>query len=397
MADIKNKGFKTVETDYKKLDEKIRQHRKKIFRRTLEVVVLIGILLVAVNLIYSVRNYEDYEVKSTIERDSTNVTQFEEFLDYTLEYSNDGIRCVAQDGELIWNQAFEMTTPVVEILEDYLVIYDQGGTKIYILSENGLQKQMETTRAVQTVSLAKQGTIAVLMKEDKEAQVKLFDKKGNELANGKFYDDKGSFPIDIALSWDAKKLAVGMIDVTGKEVGTSIVFYNFGSVGQSEIDNIVGTYRFEGVVIPEIEYLSENRMLALGTNKVVVFEGNQKPEIAEEIEISEKVQSYFHNEKYVGVVYDNPELENSWHISVMDMKGKTVMESDTDIIYDNIEFLSNGEICITNKTECELLTIHSIKKFSYTFDKELYKIIADNGAQNYTFIFKETTEEVRLK
>lgn len=397
MADTKNKGFKTIETDYEKLDEKIRQHRKKVFRRTFEAVVIIGLLLVVVNLIYSIRTYNDYEVKSTIERESTNVTQFAEFLDYILEYSNDGIQCIAKDGTLVWNQAFEMVTPMVEILEDYLVIYDKGGTKIYILSENGLQKEIETAAAVQTVTLAKQGTIAVLMKEDNEAQIKLFDKKGKELANGRFYDDKGSFPIDIALSWDGKKLAVSMIDVTEKKVGTSIIFYNFGSVGQSEIDNVVGTYHFDGAIIPEIDYLSENRMLALGSNKIIVFEGNQKPEIAKEIEISEKVQSYFHNEKYIGMLYDDPEKENSWHIKVMDMKGKTIMENDTDIAYENVEFLSNGEICITNKTECELFTVYGIKKFIYTFDKELYKIIADDGGQNYTFIFKGTTEEVRLK
>ena len=73
------------------------------------------------------------------------------------------------------------------------------------------------------------------------------------------------------------------------------------------------------------------------------------------------------------------------------------MENDTNIAYETIEFLSNNEICIANKTECEIFTTYSIKKFSYVFDKELYRIIASENEQNYTFIFKETTEEVRLK
>ena len=79
------------------------------------------------------------------------------------------------------------------------------------------------------------------------------------------------------------------------------------------------------------------------------------------------------------------------------MKGNVTMENDISIPYDNIEFLSNNEICVTNETACEIFTIHSIKKFSYTFDKRLYKIIAGDGAQNYTFIFENTTEEVKLK
>ena len=397
MADKRHKGFETIETDYKQINKQIKEHRKKIFRRIVEIAILVILLLLIGKLVYSIRTYDDYEIKNTIRRDSTSVTKFEEYRDYILEYSNDGIQCIKKDGELVWNQAFEMTTPVVEIRGEYLVVYDKGGTRIFILTEKGLQKEIETTSAIQTVCLAEQGSVAVLMREDNESQIKLFDKKGSELANGKFYDDKGSFPVDIALSWDAQKLAVSMIGVTGNEVGSSISFYNFGSVGQSEIDNNVGVYNIEGVVIPEIDYVSKDRMIAIGTGKVIVFAGNQKPEIEKEIDIPEKVLSSFYNEKYIGIVYDNPELESSWHVKVMDFNGKTIMETDTSIVYETVEFLSKNEICISNKTECEIFTTHNIKKFSYVFDRELYKIIAGENEQSYTFIFKETIEEVKLK
>ena len=397
MADKKHKGFQSLETNYEELDEKIWQHRKKMVRRTIEVIVLAVLILIVVNLIYTVQSYDDYEVKSSIERDSTNVTKFEEFSDCILEYSNDGILCMTKGGELVWNQAFEMASPLLVVCEEYLAIYDQGSTEIFILSREGLQKKIETTTAIQKVCIAGQGTIAVLMKEDDESWIKLFDKKGNELANGRFYDNKGSIPVDIALSWDAKKMAVSMIDVTGKEVGSTITFYNFGTVGQSEIDNNVGTYSFTDMLIPEIDYISDTRMLAFGTDKIIVFEGSQKPEIVREIEVTEKVQSYFYNEKYIGIVYDNPESDNTWHIQVMDLKGKIITECDTELAYDRIEFLSNNEICITNETECEMYTVFSTKKFDYTFDEEIYRIIANGNGQNYIFIFKETTEEVRLK
>jgi hypothetical protein len=235
------------------------------------------------------------------------------------------------------------------------------------------------------------------MKENQESQVKLFDKKGKELANGKFYGDKGGFPVDIALSHDGTKLAVDLVDVSKGNVITTISFYNFGSVGQSEIDNNVGTYTFEGVLVPEIDYISNSRMIGVGTGKVLVFDGSQKPELSKEIYIEEEILSIFHNEKYIGVVYDNAEVENSWHIKVMDMRGTIIMENDTTIPYNEIGFLSNNEICVTNATRCEIFTTHSIKKFSYEFDKELYKVFAGSTRQNYTFIFKDTIEEVTLK
>lgn len=397
MADIKKKGLKTIETNYEELEERIWNHRKAVVKRVLQVLVVVAVVIIGIELICAIQSYDEYEVRNEIERKSSISTQYQMFGDCLLEYSNDGISCYNKSRDVIWNQSFEMTSPKVQSCGEYLVVYDAAGTKLFILTEKGLEKSLEMTSPIQTVCIANQGTIAVLMKENQESQVKLFDKKGNELANGKFYGDKGGFPIDIALSHDGTKLAVDMVDVTKGKVNTTISFYNFGSVGQSEIDNNVGSYTIEGVLIPSVDYVSNSRMVGMGTGKMVVFDGTQKPELTQEIDIEEEILSYFHNEKYIGIVYDNAEVENSWHIKVMDMRGKTVMENDTTIPYTTIEFLSNNEICVTNSTQCEIFTIHSIKKFTYEFDEELYKVFASGGGQDYTFIFKDTIEEVKLK
>lgn len=397
MAEMKKNGFKTVETNYEERDEQIRVHRKKLALRIVEVVLMVVVLIAVVQLLYALRRFDSYEIRNYIERSNSDATQFAEYNDYIIEYSNDGISCVTHSREPIWNQSYEMTTPELDICGEYLVVYDRGGTSIYILNDDGLQKQLEMTTSIQEVCIAKQGTIAVLMRNGTEAQVKLYDKKGSELANGRFYGDNGGFPIDIALSHDATKLAVDMIDVSQGTVNTTISFYNFGSVGQSEIDNNVGTYTYEGLLIPEVDYVSDSKMIALGTGKLLIYEGSQKPSVSQEITFEQEILSFFHNDKYVGIVYDNLEKENAWHIKVLDYKGNTIMENDTTVAYDQIEFLSNNEICVTNETDCEIFTIHSIKKFSYVFDKPIYKIISRDGGQNYTFIFKETTEEVKLK
>lgn len=397
MAKEKKNGFKTIETSYEDLDKQIQEHRKNNLKIVLRIVLLVAVVVLAVELMFALRRYGSYEVTNSVERNSNSATQYQMFGNYLLEYSNDGISCMSSGRQIVWNQSFEMVSPKVVVCEGYLAVYDGGGTQLYILTEAGLQKSIETTSPIQTVCIAEQGTVAVLMREGLESLVKLFDKKGNELANGKFYGDKGGFPIDIALSYDGTKLAVDMVDVSQGSVSTTISFYNFGSVGQSEIDNNVGMYTFEGIMAPEIDYISSSRMIGVGTGRIFVFEGNQKPELVREISVEQEVLSFFYNEKYVGIVYDNVEEEALWHIKVMDLRGTTVMENDISIAYDNIEFLSNNEICVTSENSCELFTIHSIKKFNYTFDKDLYKVLAGDTKQNYTFIFKGTIEEVKLK
>ena len=397
MVKEQKKGFKTIETNSEEIEEQILEHRTNNFRLLLRILLAIGLVILTVKIVFALRTYNSYEVTDSIERNSSNAAQYELFEGYLLEYSNDGISCMGANQEIIWNQSFEMISPKIVTCGEYVAIYDANGTQIYIMTQSGVEKNIETASPIQTLCVAEQGTIAVLMKENNVSQIKLFDKKGNELANGKFYGDKGGFPIDIALSYDGTKLAVDMVDVSTGKVNTTISFYNFGSVGQSEIDNNVGEYTFEGVLVPEIDYISDSRMIGMGTGRMLVFDGTQKPELSREIIIEEEILSYFHNEKYVGIVYDNVDEEDLWHIKVMDFRGNTVMENNTSVAYDKIEFLSNDEICVTNATECELFTVHSIKKFSYTFDNEIYKVLAGNTEQNYTFIFKDTIEEVKLK
>ena len=397
MANEKKKGFKTVQTNYAELDKQIREHKKANAKLLARILLCIGLVILIVEIIYALRSYNSYEAASVIERNSNGAAQYEMFGAYLLEYSNDGISCMGTNQEIVWNQSFEMISPKVVICGEYLAVYDIKGTQIYIMTKAGLQKRIETASPIQTVCIAQQGTTAVLMKENDVSQVKLFDTKGNELANGKFYGDKGSYPIDIALSYDATKLAVDMVDISAGTVNTTISFYNFGSVGQSEIDNKVDEVTFEGILVPEIDYISTSRMIGIGTGSILVFEGAQKPELVRDIKVEQEILSCFHNEKYVGVIYNNVDDEELWHIKVMDFRGNTIMENNTSVAYDRIEFLSNDEICVMNARECQIFTTHSIKKFSYTFDKELYKVLAGTTNQNYTFIFKDTIEEVKLK
>ena len=50
MAEIKKSGLKTVETNQEELDEQIRQHKRKILLKVIEITAIVIILIVAVNL-----------------------------------------------------------------------------------------------------------------------------------------------------------------------------------------------------------------------------------------------------------------------------------------------------------------------------------------------------------
>jgi hypothetical protein len=397
MSKSNREGFTTVETDFEELDEKIQAHRRRIFKAVVGIIGFLAVVVIGLELWMAVRSYDSYEVTNSFDRTDSDASHYLAFCGNILKYSNDGVVYTDTDNELIWNQAFEITTPKVAICESYLAVYDRGGSSIYIMNEDGPQKQLEMTMPIETVCVAQQGTVAVLMKDGTTSYVKLYDRKGNELANGEFYADKGGIPIDIALSYDAQKLAVDMLSVMDGNVKSTITFYNFGSVGQNEINNNVGMYSYADTLIPEIEYLSDERMIAVADNEIILFSGAQKPEVDSQIYLSGDLESIVYDEKYIAVVTKNPGSEVSHHLAIYDMKAKLMMENDTTLEYTQIEFLDNHELCLTNDYSCELYTGHGILRFHYTFDTEIHKIISQGIGANYLFILDGRTEEVRLQ
>lgn len=400
MAEKDKRGFHTVEQsngDMEEYEKKLRVHRKEILRKNIVLLLIFSLLILGIGLFLALRHYENYDVQSSVQRSDTEATQFADFNGNILKYSNDGAFYTDTSNELIWNQTYEMLNPRIDICGNYLAIYDKNGKMIYILTPEGLQGSIETTIPIEQVSIAGQGTVAVLMKKDTAGYLALYDKEGKNLAEGAIHGEKKGYPIAIALSHDAIKLAVSMLDINNGTLKSTVAFYNFGAVGQNEIDRVVGASSFPDTVIPEMEFTDKDKLAAFSDKGILLFEGSQKPQQTGEIKFEKEVKSIFYNEKYLGIVTGNDDEAVTHHMSIYDTKGRLVMEKDFDMEYTKIEFLANNEICIRNRTTCDIYTVRGIYKFHHKFDEELYQVIAKNSGLNYTFVLKSATEKVRLK
>ena len=399
MADreIKKRQFKTIESDTEELDKKIRKHRLKIVRTIFAVAALLLLLAGAVMLIFRMKEYTEYDVVESGERTDTVAAKYLSVWNGVIKYSNDGASYTNYADELVWNQTYEMQEPMVDVCEDYVVFAEKGGKKIYILNREKFQGSVETTMEIVRVRVANQGTVAVLMQKDGISYIRLYDKTGNNLAGGQIGIENTGYPLDIALSNDAIKLAVTMLDINEGNIKSMIAFYNFGSVGQNEIDHMVGSSSFSGMVIPQIEFVTNDRLLAFGDSEIIIFEGKQKPTLSKEIKLDHEIKSLFYNNDYFGWVQNNDDEENTRHMEIYDTKGIHILSKDFALDYDTVEFLSNNEICIRNQKECLIYNTYGVKHFAYTFDVPLYNIMAGSTGRDYTFIFEDTVEKVRLK
>ena len=62
------------------------------------------------------------------------------FADGVVKLSKDGASYLSKTGKLVWNQAYEMGSPVVSINGDFMAIGEKSGSKLFILSTSGLER-----------------------------------------------------------------------------------------------------------------------------------------------------------------------------------------------------------------------------------------------------------------
>ena len=81
--------------------------------------------------------------------------EYEEFGGNVLQYTQDGAVYSDIAGNVFWNQTYEMESPRITSCEDYLAIYEQGGSRIYIMNTAGRQGTINTSLPVQRVSISR--------------------------------------------------------------------------------------------------------------------------------------------------------------------------------------------------------------------------------------------------
>lgn len=81
--------------------------------------------------------------------------------------------------------------------------------------------------------------------------------------------------MDIALSPDGMKIMVSFLWPDQKGLKTRVAFYNFDSIGQTEENNQVNLLTYDGVVVPSVYFVDEQRAVILRNNGFSVCQGKR--------------------------------------------------------------------------------------------------------------------------
>jgi hypothetical protein len=374
--------------------EKMNQPISKETRRILLAVVVV-VLVIAYFLYRIFVSFEDYEVSNAITKEDAEQTSYMDFMDNLLSYSRDGAFYTDYSGNLIWNETYEMSNPKIEICDDKLLLYDKSGTQALIQSVTGNLGSISTTLPIVEADVAGNGNVAVLMQEGNTGYLNLYSSEGKVLASGEVHTENTGYPISLALSSDGENMMVSLINLNDGDVKSTVVFYNFGSAGDKQENNIVGNFSYSNLVIPEVDYVDGDDAIAFGDNEIIVFSNTKEPKVKTEHFLSGEMKCVFHNDKYYGVVTSSEDGTNT--LGVYNMKGKRRFEKAIEDVYTKISFTKTNEVLLTDGEHLTLYTMLGVKKFSYDFTGGIYQIIPWESYRTYIIIEKGKLERIRLK
>lgn len=397
---LKEKEKRSQKQNYHgEFTDRIRKHRMSIFYRIILVCVLLVTVGAVVFIQYRDKQYSQMTQISTKQRKAVAGARDVRLGDNLVTYSNDGISCMNSKGDALWNQTYEMQNPIIATCKDILAVADYNGRKIYVMNSEKKLGEISTNLPIRNLCVASNGVVMSVQEEGRIAWIYIYDSQGKELVYFRTTMSDTGYPTAISLSDNAKLAGVAYTYVEAGVLQTRVAFYNFGGVGENQIDNLVSGYNYSDTIVPYIHFVNSETALAVADNRIMIYSGNEVPETKMERLLDEEIQAVYSSDKYIGLVFINGTGESSYILKVLNLQGEEVVAIPFDFssISDAGVVFAEDIITIYNEKECLVYNVSGKQKFAGTFEKTVRTMIPISGTFRYVLAYTDSIDVVELK
>ncbi|NLA86485.1 MAG: hypothetical protein GX847_04215 [Clostridiales bacterium] len=173
--------------------------------------------------------------------------------------SGGGVHVYDIGAKLMFTDTFEMTNPTVCSTGKKAAVFDLGGKSLRVFDLYGVTKSMTAAQNIISASLNENGWMALCTQETGAYKGRVTVYNG-DLNEAFYWSSAKGYILSATISPDNKSLAV----LTLTEEGSRIVFLSLDSADEK------GACTMPGELILEIKYLSDNRVLAVGSDMLYV-------------------------------------------------------------------------------------------------------------------------------
>ena len=393
VSKFPNKGD-NVENDNMDFSQKLHLHKLKNFVAVLVCVAVIVVVGTILLVTYKNQQYARLSVVKSVDRVSIETHSYINNFGSIIVYSKDGISCINEKGTTLWNMTYEMQNPIVKRSSAYVGVGDYDGHIIQIVDNSGTVTEIDTTLPIRDFSVSKEGLIAAILEDTNNSWVNLYDVKGTKLGEIKATMSKTGYPLSVSISGEV--IAVSYLHVDSDIMKSGVTFYNFGGVGENVTDKIVSSYEYPNAVVPTVEFLSSDTLMAVADNRLMFYEGAKIPKSTKDVLLNDNIIGVYHGTNYVCLVCYDSTGENKYRIDIYDTKGRKTGSYCYSMDFKDI-LVGNGVVLIYNEGQCIVIDINGNEKYNNMFEDQVEFIATTNSDKKYLFVKPMSLDTVRFE
>lgn len=377
---------------------------RPIFLLIIALVLIIG--GVAVGLWVKHRNdrrtYAAYDVIKTKQLPFTTVNGTLPIRGGVMRYARDGAEAVNQDGESLWNVSYNMANPVADTCGKYAAVGDAGHVTLYIMDGTGAFSNVTTDHPIVRVAVAANGETAVLMDDGSKDYIAIYHADGKRVVDMNTLTTVSGFPLDLAISEDGTKLAVTFAYFEEDEIRSRIAFYNFGGVGRSYIDGLVGKAESVKTSNPDnlyadVEFVTNDRVAVFGDKSTLLYEMEEIPNLeAKEIAYNGTLRRFAFSSKYIGFFEERRDSGRiTYAVVLYDTDGRQVETRQTENFYGGFR-IDGGDVLLYSDTSLYIFRIKGKDKYKSSVSRAVTYCFATDQDNSFVTISDNLFNRIRL-
>ena len=395
--------FTPKQSPHKEKENKTEELWAKILRHRTEILIRVGIvivvLLLATGFFYFSYLNKEYDSINVVKSSDSVVTMGSEVMRFgncILVYSNDGMKCVNEKGDVIWNETFQMQNPMIDISGDVVGIADYNGSMIYMMNKSGKLGTINTGMPIRKFCVSAKGLAIAILDDSDITPIHIYDTSGNTVAYFSTSMRNSGYPIDIAITESGYVVAVSYLYVDNASYKTDVAFYNFGEVGQNQTDNLVSGYTYSNAIVPEVRFIDNSNAVAVADNRLMFYSGDQKPISSGEVLVENEIAAVYYGEQYVALVFNNTGDGDRYTVNIYDRNGKIKDTISFNIMYEDI-LITGNHIVVYSSDECLVHVIGGIDEYNGPLEGGVLAMLPTGVNYRYVLVTNESIQTVELK
>lgn len=376
------------------MEERVRQHKRRFRIKVLLIISAFLFVSVGSFLLIYLQTYTKVRVVDTRKSSDSDNNNYRQFADGVLKYSRDGVALLNRKGEEVWNQPYQIKSPMVETYKESGAIADKGGNDVVVFDKKGWRGEIHTDYPIEKIAVSARGIVSMILKNENSPKIVCYDAAGNLLVELKTSFTGTGYPMDLGISEDGKLLLVTYMCVQDGVVTSKINYYNFEGEKETSKDYEVLEEIYKDMIAPTAFFLNDSVSVVAGCNQLLFYKGKQTPVLAQTVTLNKQIKSVFHSNRYVGLVLKN-EGKAGYELCLYNASGKKLMSQDFTGDYSNIK-IDGSQVILYDGKKCSIFSRTGIHKFEGEMSHNILEIFPMAGVNKYIVMNANGMEVVRL-